>query len=769
MNSPDEEQLKPVGIQRVRSGGPFVQHVDPVCGMIVESEGDIGFIEVDGTKFLFCAKRCRDRFRQNPALFLDPAKRSSHHTGSSIYICPMDPEVREMEPVPCRICGMALEPAIPTVSEAPDPEYLDISKRFRFSMALTLPLLVVAMTEMFGLLHSLPFSPVFIYWIQFLLATPVVFWGGVPLLNRGVTSIRQLSPNMFTLIALGVTVAHFFSVTVLLFPESSIWSELAGSNTGLPVFFEASAVIVTLALLGQLLETRARRKTGDSVRELLGLRVEDARVVLENGDEVVVPVTDLEVGAVLSVRANERIPIDGVVADGKSRVDESMITGESVPVAKEVGDELFGGTINGNSNLVMKVTRVGEETLISRIVAMVSEAQRTKAPVQRLADQVSRAFVPAVIVVSALSFLIWTLNGNTTFGIVTAVSVLIIACPCALGLATPISIMVGSGVGARNGILLKSGEAIQNLAETEIVAFDKTGTLTHGRPKVIEVRAVEGFSEDEVLRYAASAERHSEHPLANSILDEAETRNLRLAQVTNFVSETSMGVSGIIDGRNVFVGRPENREEFTLDSRSAIEVRIDDRRAGIVFVEDPVSESAPQLLSELNELGVTSVMLTGDSEGVARNVAEQLQIGEYRAGLLPGDKSLIISELKSQGRKVAMVGDGVNDAPALATADVGVALGSGAAAAIETADVTLLSGNVSDVRRALCLSRHVMRNIKQNLFFAFAYNMIGIPIAAGVLYPWLGLLLSPMIASLAMTFSSVSVIANALRLRNSRF
>lgn len=769
MKSPDEEQQKPVGIQRVRSGGPTVQHIDPVCGMPVASEGDIGSVEVDDTRFLFCAKRCRDRFRQNPTLFLDPVKRSSLSAEGSIYICPMDPEVREMEPVPCRICGMALEPAIPTINHAPDPEYLDLSRRFRYSFALTLPLLVVAMTEMSGLLHSLPFSAMFIYWVQFLLATPVVFWGGRPLLSRGITSIRHLSPNMFTLIALGVSVAHFFSVTVLLFPENSIWRELAGSNHGLPVFFEASAVIVTLALLGQLLESKARRKTGDSVRELLGLRSEDARVVLGNGDEVVVPVTDLEIGAVLSVSANQRIPIDGVVTEGKSSVDESMITGESVPVVKEAGDELFGGTINGNSNLLMTVTRVGEETLISRIVAMVSEAQRTKAPVQRLADNVSRIFVPAVVVISALSLLIWTLNGNAIFGIVTAVSVLIIACPCALGLATPISIMVGSGVGARNGILLKSGEAIQNLAETAVIAFDKTGTLTLGRPKVVEIRAGVSFSEDEVLRYAASAERHSEHPLANSILDEAASRNLDLAQVANFVSKTSMGVSGIIDGRSVFVGRPEDPEEFILDSRSAIEVRVDGQRAGIIFVEDPVCGSASVLLRELDELGMRSVMLTGDSDGVARNIAERLKIPEYRAGLLPGDKSRIISELKSKGDKVTMVGDGVNDAPALATADVGIALGSGAAAAIETSDVTLLSGRVSDVRRAISLSRDVMRNIKQNLFFAFAYNIIGIPIAAGILYPWLGLLLSPMIASLAMTFSSVSVIANALRLRNSRF
>lgn len=769
MNSSDENQRMTVGIGRSRSSGPYVQHVDPVCGMIVESGTDVAPVELDDTLFLFCARRCRDRFRQNPSLFLDPDKRASRQPRNAIFVCPMDPEVREMEPVPCRICGMALEPAMPTMNPGPDREQIEMSRRVRFSVVLTLPLLAIAMADMAGILSGLNDSVMPTYWIQFLLATPVVFWGGRPIITRGVSALRQHSANMFTLIALGISAAHIFSTLVLLLPENPIWSGLRGGHHGLPVFFEAAAMIVTLTLLGQLLEAKARRKTGDSVRELLGLRPDEARVVLDDGEEVTVPVTDLDLGAMVRIGANERIAADGLVVEGRSDVDESMMTGESIPVIKQSGDELFGGTINGRSNLLMKVTRIGDETMISRIVAMVSEAQRTKAPVQRLADSVSGFFVPSVILISFLSFLFWIIAGDPMIGIVASVSVLIIACPCALGLATPMSIMVGSGVGARNGILLKSGEAIQNLAEIGIVAFDKTGTLTLGRPRIVEIRVEEGFTEADVLGLAASIERHSEHPLAASIINEAENRGVALADITDFCAVTSVGVSGVVKGAHVFVGRPNDPKEFVLDTRSVIEVRIDSRRAGILFIEDPVSGSAPEMLTELSSLGIRSVMLTGDAQGVAQNVSDRLGIDECHFGLLPGDKSRVIEKLKWEGRKIAMVGDGVNDAPALAVADVGIAIGSGTAVAIETSDMTLLGGKISDVARGIRLSRKIMKNIRQNLFFAFAYNIIGIPIAAGILYPWLGLLLSPMIASVAMTFSSVSVIANALRLRDRVF
>jgi P-type Cu+ transporter len=773
MNSSDEKPNSPIRIERVRSSGPFVHHVDPVCGMVVESEGKIGAVEIADTRYLFCAKRCRDRFRQNPELFLDPEKRESRKPKNAVYICPMDPEVVEMEPIPCRICGMALEPSVPSASDGPDSDYLEMMAKFKVSALLSTPLLIVAMTEMFGLLDWLMAitSPIpnFIYWLQFALATPVVFWGGRPLLNRAVTSVGQLSPNMFTLIGLGVTVAHVFSTIVLLFPDITIWKDLAGGSHGLPIYFEAAAVIVTLALLGQILESKARRKTGEAVRELISLRPENATVILKNGDEVTVPVSDLEVGAVLRIAANEKIPTDGVVSEGTSQVDESMITGESVPVVKSFGDEVFGGTINGNRVLNVTVTRLGDETIIARIVTMVSEAQRSKAPVQKLADSVSRYFVPIVILISIATLIIWSFLDSPILGIVAAISVLIIACPCALGLATPMSIMVGSGIGARNGILLKSGEAIQNLSETRILALDKTGTLTLGKPKVVEVVTGGDFSESEILKLAAAVERNSEHPLASAIVNEADRLGLDSPRCDDFVSETAIGVSGRVDGKTIFVGRPTEGKGLSEDPRSAVEVRVDGLGVGMIYIEDEISESARSLIPRLSELDIETVMLTGDNHGVARAVSKALGIDRYHYGLLPANKAELVSELQSSRKKVAMVGDGVNDAPALATADVGIAIGSGTATAIETSDITLLSGRISDVVRAIRLSRNVMTNIRQNLFFAFAYNVVGIPIAAGLLYPWLGLLLSPMLASLAMTFSSVSVIANALRLRRSSF
>jgi len=769
MKETDSNSEKPIGIQRIRSSGPFVQHVDPVCGMIVENEGKVGSLEIDGTLFLFCAKRCRDRFRHNPSLFLDLEKKNSKNPKNAVFICPMDPEVREMEPVPCRICGMALEPAIPSSEDGPDLEYVEMLRRFKISSILVLPLLLIAMTAMtrsaVGITESALDSRNILDWMQLLLATPIVFWAGAPLLSRGVASLRQFSPNMFTLIALGVTVAYLFSTVVLLFPSMPLWRDLSDSNHALPLFFEASGVIVTLALLGQVLELKARRKTGDSIRELIGLRPENATVVLSDGDEVVVPVSDLEVGALVRLGANKKVPIDGIVVEGRSHVDESMITGESVPAMKEVGSELFGGTINGNRSLLMQVTRVGDQTMISRIVQMVSDAQRSKAPVQSLADATSKYFVPTVVLIAALSFAVWSFLGNPVFGIVAAVSVLIIACPCALGLATPMSIMVGSGVGARIGILLKSGEAIQNLSEIDTLALDKTGTLTLGKPKVVEIRSEGNFSSTEILRLAASVERRSEHPLAMAVVDEALNSGLQIDDCDDFSSETSVGVTGIVNGIEIWVGRPHVKELFELETRSVIEVRLNSETAGLIFIEDPISETAKTAIESLDELCIKPIVLTGDSTGVARHVCERLGINEFHAGMLPSEKARMISQIKESKRKVGMVGDGVNDAPALATADVGIAVGSGAAAAIETADITLLGGKISDVSRAVRLSRSIMTNIRQNLFFAFAYNVIGIPIAAGILYPWLGLLLSPMIASLAMTFSSVSVIANALRLR----
>jgi Cu+-exporting ATPase len=702
---------------------------------------------------------------------LDPEKKTSRNLKNAVFVCPMDPEVREMEPVPCRVCGMALEPAIPSSTDTPDTEYLEMLKRLKISAILAVPLLLIAMTSMSGSvsdMSGLITSRYIFDWIQFLLATPIVFWAGAPLLNRGVASVRQLSPNMFTLIALGVTVAYVFSTFVLLFPSLSLWKTLSGSHDALPLFFEASGVIITLALLGQVLELKARRRTGDSIRELIGLQPENATVVLSDGDEVVVPVSDLEVGAIVRLGANEKIPIDGIVIEGTSHVDESMITGESVPSKKEKGSELFGGTINGNRSLVMRVSKIGDETMISRIVQMVSEAQRSKAPVQSLADAISKFFVPVVVLIAILAFAIWTLLGNPVFGIVAAVSVLIIACPCALGLATPMSIMVGSGAGAQMGVLLKSGQAIQSLSEISVLALDKTGTLTLGKPKVVEIKVEGKFSITEILSYAASVERFSEHPLATAVVDEAINYGLQLDDCADFSSETSIGVTGLVNGVNVWIGRPANEELFASESRSVIEVRLNSEKAGFIFIEDPISKTARIAIESLGDLGIRPIVLTGDSFGVARKVCEELGINEFHSGLLPSQKARIIAELKHSKEKVGMIGDGVNDAPALATADVGIAVGSGTAAAIETADITLLGGRISDVSKAVLLTRKIMTNIRQNLFFAFAYNVIGIPIAAGVLYPWLGLLLSPMVASLAMTFSSVSVIANALRLRKTR-
>jgi Cu+-exporting ATPase len=750
----------------------FVTHIDPVCKMIVSPESAAGKFDYKGETYYFCADSCLNKFRQNPEKFLNPETKPEPMTGGDVeYTCPMHPEIMQIGPGTCPKCGMALEPKVISLEDKPDPEYLDMKRRFWISAALTLPIFVLAMAEMLPNFH-LSLSPKVSIWIQFLLATPVVLWGGFPFFVRAVQSIKNASPNMFTLIAIGTGAAYLFSLAALFTPDV-FPASMRDSHSGIvPAYFEAAAVITTLVLLGQVLELRARSQTSSAIKELLGLAPKTGTVVFDDGTESEIDLADVQTGAKLRVRANEKIPTDGVILEGASSIDESMVTGEPIPVEKTIGDKVIGGTINGNRALLMKAEKVGSETLLANIVRMVGEAQRSRAPIQRLADVVSAYFVPIVILVAVVAFVVWLIFGSLTYAIVAAVSVLIIACPCALGLATPMSIMVGTGQGARNGVLVKKAEALEVLEKVNAVVVDKTGTLTEGKPRLQTIisNSKSEISEEEILRLAANLEKLSEHPLAAAIVKAAEERNIFLSKVSDFHSTTGKGISGVIDGKIVKVQSPQTEDqridELRNQGQTVVEVLVDEKSIGFIGIADTIKESAREAIAELHRQKIEVVMMTGDNEKTAETVALKLGIDKVYAGVLPEQKAEKVKELQAQGKIVAMAGDGVNDAPALAQADVGIAMGSGTDVAIESADITLLKGDLKGILKARNLSQATMKNIRQNLFFAFIYNVVGVPIAAGILYPILGVLLSPMIASAAMTFSSVSVIMNALRLRN---
>lgn len=696
------------------------------------------------------------------------------------YTCPMHPEIVRQEPGNCPICGMALEPRTVTAVEEENPELRDMTRRFWVSVVLTVPLLGVAMADMLPgmpLQHALPRGS--LSWIELLLATPVVLWGGAPFFERGWKSVVNRWTNMFTLIAMGTGVAYAYSViaTVLpgIFPAS--FRDMSGSPA---VYFEAAAAIVALVLLGQVLELRARSRTGAAIRALLDLAPKTARLI-RDGNEQDVPLEQVNVGDRLRVRPGEKIPVDGVVLEGQSAVDESMVTGESLPVEKNIGDHVIGATVNASGSLIMRAEHVGSETLLSQIVQMVSQAQRSRAPIQRLADKVAGWFVPAVIGIAVVTFIAWALIGpqpRLAHAIVNAVAVLIIACPCALGLATPMSIMVGTGRGAHAGVLIKNAEALETLEKVDTLIVDKTGTLTEGKPRVTSVSASDSSNHDELLQLVASLERASEHPLANAIVIAAQQKGLQLASVQNFQSHAGKGITGTIAGRQLAAGTWQLLKEQGMEdqpssflrpsSSTTVYVAVDGKFAGSIRLSDPIKDSAANAVRDLKREGLRIVMLTGDNKDVAQSVSQPLGIDEFKANVLPADKAAAIKQLQSQGRTVAMAGDGINDAPALAQANVGIAMGTGTDVAIESAGITLVKGDLAGLLRARRLSRAVMKNIRQNLFFAFIYNSVGVPIAAGVLYPVFGLLLSPILAAAAMSFSSVSVISNSLRLRSAK-
>jgi Cu+-exporting ATPase len=728
-----------------------------------------GKANYQGQEYFFCSEHCREKFKKSPEQFTrraSPKPAPSPQASQAIYTCPMHPEVRQVGPGSCPICGMALEPLHAAVEEeGPNPELVDMSRRFWISAVFTLPLLIIAMADLMFRYSNI---------VQLLLATPVVAWGGRPILERGWRSIRSRNLNMFTLIALGTAVAYVFSLFVTFAP---------GVLPEVGTYYEASAVIMTLVLLGQVLELRARGQTSAAIRSLLKLAPKTARRVLADGTEEDVPIEQILAGQKLRVRPGEKIPVDGRVISGGSSVDESMVTGESIAVEKGIGARVTAGTLNGTGSLIIQAERVGAETLLAQIVRMVSEAQRSRAPIQRLADTVSAYFVPAVIVISAVTFGVWFITGpepRFAYALVNSIAVLIIACPCALGLATPMSIMVGTGRGAHHGVLIKNAEALETLQKVDTLVVDKTGTLTEGRPKVVSVQGIGAFGGDEILKLAAALEKGSEHPLAGAILQAAAERKLAVPGVRGFQALTGKGVTAEVDGMSVALGNLNlieaqgaptaelGRAADTLlgEGQTVVFLAVGTKAAGLIGVADPIKESAAEAIQALRAEGLSVVMLTGDHARTAEAVARRLGITEVRAQVLPEQKGRAIQELQSQGRFVAMAGDGVNDAPALAQAQVGIAMGSGTDVAMQSAGVTLVKGDLRGIVRARRLSVATVKNIRQNLFFALVYNVLGVSIAAGVLYPWLGLLLNPMVASAAMSLSSVSVIANALRLRS---
>ncbi|MDU1667079.1 MAG: heavy metal translocating P-type ATPase, partial [Bradyrhizobium sp.] len=743
-------------------------------------------IEHDGQTFYFCSERCRAKFADDPAKYVhgtvQQAPRADVPEGT-IYTCPMHPQIRQVGPGNCPICGMALEPELATAETGPNPELIDMTRRFWMGLALSIPVVIL---EMGGHLigdHGW-IDQSLSNWIQVVLATPVVLWAGWPFFVRGWQSVLTRNLNMFTLIAMGTGVAWVYSV-VATFVPGVFPATFRGHDGAVAVYFEAAAVITVLVLLGQVLELRAREATSGAIKALLDLAPKTARRIRADGTDEEVQITVLQVGDRLRVRPGEKVPVDGEIAEGRSSLDESMVTGESMPVSKEVGGKVIAGTLNRSGGFVMRAEKVGSDTMLSQIVQMVAQAQRSRAPIQRLADQVAGWFVPAVIVVAIAAFAVWALYGpepRFAFGLVAAVSVLIIACPCALGLATPMSIMVGVGRGAHMGVLIKNAEALERMERIDTLVVDKTGTLTEGKPKVVAVVPAGSYSEAEVLRLAASVERASEHPLADAIVNEAKERGIQTTDVQEFDSPVGKGALGTVEGKKVLLGnaafmRSQGVDTSAMESEAerqrgegatVINMAVDSKLAGILAIADPVKQSTPAALRELGAEGVRVIMLTGDNRTTAQAVARRLGIGDVEAEVLPDQKSAVVAKLQKEGRKVAMAGDGVNDAPALAAAEVGVAMGTGTDVAMESAGVTLLKGDLNGIVRARRLSRATMRNIRQNLFFAFAYNAAGIPIAAGVLYPSLGLLLSPIVAAAAMALSSVSVVGNALRLRTVR-
>jgi len=809
--------------------------IDPVCGMTVQPESAAGSFAYDGRTYYFCSTHCLNKFRADPQSFLNQAQPSevwplsiqvepagARSSDTELYTCPMHPAVRQDKPGSCPKCGMALEPIAPqaptqrveytcpmhpqivrdapgncpicgmtleprTVSleEEKNPELVDMTRRFWVGVILTIPLLLIAMSDF------VPGNPLerivsmrALGWIQFVLATPVVVWGGWSFFVRGWQSIVNRSLNMFTLIGLGVAVAYLFSVIAKLFP-GLFPASFRDASGAVPVYFEAAAVIVTLVLLGQVLELRARSQTGAAIKALLGLAPKTARRIREDGTDEDVPLEQVQAGDRLRVRPGEKVPVDGVVLDGSSPIDESMVTGESIPVEKHSGDRVIGATVNGTGSFVMQAQRVGAETLLSQIVQMVAEAQRSRAPIQKLADLVSAYFVPIVVGISVITFVVWSMWGpepRIAHALVNAVAVLIVACPCALGLATPMSIMVATGKGAQSGVLFKNAEAIEVLRKIDTLVVDKTGTLTEGKPKLVSVTMAEAVDERTMLRQAASLERGSEHPLAAAIVSGAQERGVELTDAAAFESVTGKGVTGDVDGQKVALGNraliddlkidpgelATKAELLRADGQTVMFVTVDGKAAGLIGVADPIKETTPEAIRQLHAEGIRIVMLTGDSRTTADAVARKLNIDEVVAEVLPNQKVEVVKRFQAEGRFVAMAGDGINDAPALAQAQVGIAMGTGTDVAMKSAGVTLVKGDLRGIVRARVLSRLTMSNIKQNLFFAFIYNSFGVPIAAGALYPFFGILLSPMIAAAAMSFSSVSVIGNALRLRRAR-
>jgi Cu+-exporting ATPase len=802
---------------------------DPVCGMDVIPDQAAGTVEHNGQAYYFCSRHCVTKFKADPERYVSrPAAASPEmphgsaqapHDQDAEYTCPMDPEVRQKgpgacpkcgmalepveavapltrteytcpmhpeivqsEPGSCPICGMALEPRTVTQEDA-NPELVDMTRRFWMATAFTAPILALMIAEMWPgqpLRHLA--SERFFIWFQFALATPVVIWAGWPLFQRAWASLVNRHLNMFTLIGLGTGAAYLYSVAATLFPE--IFPQSFRGNGGeIAVYFEPAAVIVTLVLLGQVMELRARSKTSSAIKALLGLAPRTARIVREDGHEEDTPLEQIHVGDRLRVRPGEKIPVDGVVLEGASAVDESMMTGEPMPVEKTPGQKVAGGTVNGTGSVVMRAEKVGRDTLLAQIVRMVSEAQRTRAPIQRVADVVAGYFVPMVIAIAAATFAVWALYGpepRMAYALLNAVAVLIIACPCALGLATPMSIMVGTGRGATAGVLIRHAEALETLEKIDTVVVDKTGTLTEGKPRLTAVLTLSGYSQADVLRLAAGLERLSEHPLANAIVEGALAKQFSLSTAEQFRAVAGKGITGTVDGRAVAIGTAPFLTEQSIDlgllldlaeplrkeGQTAMFLAVDGRPAGLIGVADPIKASAHEAMELLHREHIRVIMLTGDNRTTAGAVARKLGIDEVKAEVLPEQKADIVKQLQKEGRIVAMAGDGINDAPALAQAHVGIAMGTGTDVAMESAGVTLLKGDLRGIVRARRLSRGTMRNIRQNLFFAFVYNLLGVPIAAGLLYPFLGVLLSPMIASAAMTFSSVSVIGNALRLRS---
>jgi len=753
--------------------------IDPVCGMTVDPHTTPHRADHAGHTHYFCSAGCRTKFIANPRRYLGGAREPESVPEGTIYTCPMHPEIRQVGPGSCPICGMALEPELATAETAPNPELIDMTRRFWIGVALATPVVILEMGGHLAGAHNW-IPQTLSNWIQFALATPVVLWAGWPFFVRGWQSLVTRNLNMFTLIALGVGVAYAYSAVATLLPQI-FPSAFRGHEGAVAVYFEAAAVITVLVLLGQVLELRARERTSGAIRALLDLTPKMA-LRLKAGMEEDVPLDTVAVGDRLRVRPGEKVPVDGEIVEGHSTIDQSMVTGESVPVSRKEGEKVVAGTLNQRGSFIMRAEKVGRDTLLARIVQMVAQAQRSRAPIQRLADQVAGWFVPAVIAVAVIAFVAWAAFGpepRFAFGLVAAVSVLIIACPCALGLATPMSIMVGVGRGAEAGVLIKNAEALERMEKVDTLVVDKTGTLTEGKPRVTHIVPAAGFDEMKVLQLAASVERASEHPLAAAIVQAAQERKIPLSTVHGFDSPLGKGAFGMVDGQRVALGNANflkelgvdtgeielDADKLRVDGATAIFLAVNGKPAGIIAIADPVKATTPDALAALRAEGIRVIMLTGDNKTTAQAVAQKLGIEQVEAEVLPEQKSAVVEDLRRKGRVVAMAGDGVNDAPALAAADVGIAMGSGTEVAMESAGVTLLKGDLTGIVRARRLSQATMRNIRQNLFFAFAYNAAGVPIAAGVLYPIFGVLLSPVIAAAAMALSSVSVIANALRLR----